>query len=570
MRMRVPSRRRSKETPERRFGWAEALFLAVVGTSLFLNTLGFGWGMDGYVPWSADAIEGITVVREMPRLFGEWTYKYPRLQFLIDGLCYKPFIHSWEDDPVYVQNQGQVQGHVLTRSRLNTLATISRVNILAMSAGTLVVVYLMARFAYADSIAGLFASLSLAVMMVFVHYSHTSCVDIPSMLWITLGAYFLLKSVVLNRMGPHLWMGAAFALACCTKDAMLFYAAAFAAVYVVLRVHHLREEGLGLRACLPSLFNRNVWLALAVFVFVFALLQGILSSPKAYWDRMGVWVWGRGVKDFNKDFTGQAALLWGTLKQFYSAAGWPLLAMFLISLVATFRRRGLFHLAVVLFPLMAFYVMVSMRIKMSYIRYYLPVMGLCCLPIGAFVSQLLALRAKSLARAAIVLVGVAYGLSLMGCLALDLELIHDSRVQAVTWFEKNVEKGTPALSLIQRIYGPKLTQAGYSVIENWEVPPLPRLLENSKSLPEVVILSDGWPNLLSKEADQYKEALLQGKAGYSEVTEFNTLGYDDPHRSILAIASWPRLPRFETVSPRIIVMKKDVSGPGAGSLSGSH
>jgi|GEM_PF-1413788 len=570
MRMRVQSRQRSKETPERRFGRAEALFLAVVGTSLFLNTLGFGWGMDGYVPWSADAIEGITVVREMPRLFGEWTYKYPRLQFLIDGLCYKPFIHSWENDPVYVQNQGQVQGHVLTRSRLNTLAMISRVNILVMSSSILVVVYLMARFYYADSIAALFASLALAVAMVFVHYSHTSCVDIPSMLWITLGVHFLLKSVILNRMGHHLLMGAAFALACCTKDAMLFYAAAFAVVYLVLRIHRLREEGLGLRACASSVFNRNVWLAIAVFVLVFALLQGILSSPKAYWDRMGVWVGGRGVKEFNKDFTGQCALLWGTLKQFYSAAGWPLLALFLVSLVATFRRHGQFHLAVIVFPLIVFYVMVSMRIKMSYIRYYVPVMGLCCLPIGAFVSRLLAMRAKPLARVAITLVWGCYGLSLMGCLSLDLELIHDSRYQAVTWFEKNVEKSTPVLSLIQRIYGPKLAQGGYPMIENWEVPPLPRLLENSKNLPDYIILSDGWPNLLSQEADQYKEALLQGKAGYSELTEFNSKGYDDPHRSILAVACWPRVPRFETVSPRIIVMRRDTHPRGAGAFSGNH
>lgn len=391
--------------------------------SVFLNALGFGWGMDGYVPWSPDAIEGITVVREMPRLFGEWTYKYPRLQFLIDGLCYRPFISSWEHNKVYVQSQGQVQGYVLTQPRLNTLAMISRINILIMSSGILVFLYLMARFYYADSLAALFATLSLAVMTVFVHYSHTSCVDIPSMLWITMGVYFLLKSVILNRMGHHLLMGAAFALACCTKDTMLLYAGAFAVVYLVLRIHRLRDEGLGLRVCISSsVFNRNVWLAIAVFVLVFAVLQGILFSPKGYWDRMGVWVGGggvgaRGVKDFNQGFTGQCALLRDTVRQFYSAAGWPLLALFLVSLVATIRKHTLFNLVVVVLPLIAFYVIVSMRIKMSYIRYYLPVMGLCCLPVGAFVSRLFAARVKPWSHAVLALVCGGYGLSLMGCLA---------------------------------------------------------------------------------------------------------------------------------------------------------
>jgi len=377
------------------------------------------------------------------------------------------------------------------------------------------------------------------------------------MLWITVGVYFLLKSVATNRMRHHVLMGTAFAFACCTKDPMLFYAATFALVYLILRGHRLRSEGQSLRGCFFSLFNRNVWVALAVFVFVFALLQGILFSPKAYWDRMGVWVWGRGIKDFNKDFTGQVDLLWGTLGQLYSAAGWPLLVLFLASLCATFRKHRLLNLAVVLLPLVAFYVMVSMRIKMSFIRYYLPVMGLCCLPIGAFVSQLLAVKIKSLRYAAVTLVAVAYGLSLMGCLALDLELIHDSRVQAVAWFEKNVQKDKPVLSLIQRIYGPKLAQSGYRVIENWDVPPLQKLLGSTRSLPDYLILSDGWPNLLSKEADEYKQALLEGKAGYSRLTELNSKGYDDPHRSVLALACWPRLPRFETVSPRVIVMRKD-------------
>ena len=137
----------------------------------------------------------------------------------------------------------------LTQERLDLLATLSRVNILVMSApDILVFVYLIARFYYADSMAGFFASLSLAVTRNFVYYSHTTCVDIPSMFWITLGVYFLLKSVYSGKLFHHIMMAIAFACACCTKDPMLFYAAAFALAYIVLRVDHLRRQGLDFKA----------------------------------------------------------------------------------------------------------------------------------------------------------------------------------------------------------------------------------------------------------------------------------------------------------------------------------
>ena len=60
---------------------------------------------------------------------------------------------------------------------------------------------------------------------------------------------------------------------------------------------------------LISLLNRNTGIAIGTFLFTFALLQGILFSPKAYWERMGVWVGGRGVKEFNTGFGGQYGLV---------------------------------------------------------------------------------------------------------------------------------------------------------------------------------------------------------------------------------------------------------------------
>jgi hypothetical protein len=533
------------------------LLLVVLGVSVFLNVLGFGWGMDGYVPWSPDAIEGVTVVREMPRLFGEWTYKYPRLQFLIDGLCYKPLMQSWENNKVSVQYNGEVHESVLTPERLRTLAAVSRVNILIMSGLIITLVYLIARFYYADSISAFFASLSLAACLVFVYYSHTSCIDIPSMFWMTAGVYFLLKSVDDGKMFHHVLMGLTLAFACCTKDPMLFYAVAFVFTYLILRIRRLRKEGQDYRECLIALLNKNSWLAAGVFLFTFALLQGILFSPQAYWDRMGVWVGGRGVVNFNQGFGGQVPLLIVTLKDFYWAMGWPLAILFILSVLFTSRKHLLFNLTMVVLPLVFFYIAVSMRIKMSYIRYYLPVMGLFCLPIGAFVAQLWTLKAKSLRRVSLVLVWGCYLLSIMYCFALDMEMIYDTRNQAAEWIHHRLPKNTQILSLIRGPYGPNLSKYDYPTIEDWTVPPLQVLLEHRRTLPDYILVSYGWLTIMTKEGGEYRQALLEGKAGYSKAASFTTKGFIFPRKNPLSIAAWPLVPHCEEISPPITLMKKN-------------
>ena len=547
----------SPENQKRFLTGRDASFLfIVILVALFFNILGFGWGMDGQVPWAADGIEGIITVREMPKLFDKWTYKYPRLQFLIDGLCYKPWIKHWENSPVASQNNGQQRGQIFTLERLNTLAMISRINILLMSLLIIIFIYLIARFYYADSIAAFFASLSLAVCFIFVYYSHTSCVDIPSMLWITMGVYFLIRSVYLNKMPCHIFMGLFFAFACCTKDAMLFYAFPFAVIYLPMRIYLLHREGMPLKNCLFSTINRNTLLAVIVFLFTFALLQNILISPKAYWDRMGVWIGGRGVKDFNQGFKGQGHLLVDTLKMFYWSMGWPLVVLVVISLFYTTPKHRFFNLLVIVFPLVFFYVFVSMQIKMSLIRYYLPVMGLLFLPLGAGIAQVFSMGKKRFSRIIFIIVSVGLIISGAYCLALDLELINDSRNQTAKWFRANVRTNTPVLSLMKRPYGPKLLKYGYPVIENWKVPPLQNLLQNKNRLPDYLILPLSWHIISTKEAKEFRRALLDDKGGYSKITQFGGGGFLNPRKNTLSVACWPLEPSL-SISPTVLVMKKD-------------
>ena len=353
-------------------------------------------------------------------------------------------------------------------------------------------------------------------------------------------------------------MGLFFAFAACTKDAMLFYVAAFSIVYIAMRAHHLYRDGIPFKKCLLSLVNRKTILAAIMFLFMFALLQNILLSPKAYWDRMGVWVGGRGVKDFNQGFQSQWHLLWTTLQMFYWSIGWPLIALILISLVYTARKHLFFNLVIILFPLIFFYVFVAMHIKMSFIRYYLPVIGLLFLPVGAMISDLFTLRNKGVFRLCLSLTGGVFILSIMFCFALDRELINDSRNQTADWFKAHVKEHTPVLSLINRPYGPKLTSQGYPLIENWKVPPLKLLLQNKQQLPDYLVLSTPWYTMNSDEAKAFRKALLDGQGGYTKIIQLRSRGFLNPKRSALSIACWPLNPNLAT-SPAIVIMKKDAA-----------
>ncbi|MCE5185644.1 MAG: glycosyltransferase family 39 protein [Planctomycetaceae bacterium] len=546
-----------KETKGRSFWKKDGPFLFIaVCLNLVLNLFAFNWGMDGYVPWSPDSIEGITVLREMPKLYGKWDYKYPRLQFLIDGTIYKVFINGWERKPEPVTFNGQTRAQVITPSRLETLARISRVNVLIMSALTVVFIYLAGRFYYSSSWAGFIAAVCTALTYGFVYYSHTTCVDVPSMLWITAGFYFMLRSTALNKWKDHVAMGAMFAFACATKDPVLFYAAAFAVAYTGLRLQKLYASSRNWKTSLRGLASRNTLLAIAVFGFLFALLQNIIPWPMAYWERMGVWVGGRGVKDFNQEFAGYLPQLVGTLRQFYCAIGWPLIAMIVVSLAVTMRKHLLFNTLAIVFPLVFFYVAVSMQIKMSYIRYYLPIMGLFYLPVGFAAAQVWQQRSRLWSRAALGAGAAGLICSALYCAALVFELARDSRTRTAEWFVQNVSRETPVLSCIRRPYGPKLNRYGYKVIENWSVPSLQQMLAEQNKLPPYIITSDEWLNLQTPEALGLRKALASNQMQYERSAAFRHTRVLNPKKNWMSLACWPIMPA-EGVSPEIQVWKKN-------------
>lgn len=534
------------------------LILFLLGLHFLVCMMGFGWGLHGYVPWAVDGIEGITIVREWPKMLGEWTYKYPRLQFLIDGLMYKPFIEQWKENPVSVRQGTQIYQTPFNQERLQTLALVSRINILVMSTLVLMFIFLITRFYSGSTVAGFFAALSLCLSCVFVYYSHTTCVDIPSALWITSGAYFLLRGIKLGRLRDHILSGVCFAFACGTKDAMLFYTAAFGIAYVVLKGHANYKREPSFWKSVKGLINRNSVIACVSFLYVFALIQNILWAPKAYLDRMGFWVGGKGVVEYNQGFQGHWPLLLETLKKFYTGMGWPLILLFGFSIVFTFRRNKIFYVMIVLFPLLFFYAAVTMQIKMSFIRYYLPVLGFLFIPVGIAMSECVNgirhLRNKIAFSAALGL----FCISFLYCIALDYELINDSRNQAANWFKQHVPSKAPVLMLMKNAYAPHLGKYGFPVISNMKLPALEVVLANQDKFPDYIVYSKSWLDQTPDAVRDFIGALHEGKTSYEQAACFTHTGILNPKKNPLSLAAWPFAPSLGR-SPRVIVMKRQPS-----------
>ena len=109
---------------------------------------------------------------------------------------------------------------------------------------------------------------------------------------------------------------------------------------------------------------------------------------------------------------------------------------------------------------------------------------------------------------------------------------------------------------MKRPYGPKLLKYGYPVIENWKVPPLQNLLQNKNRLPDYLILPLSWHIISTKEAKEFRRALLDDKGGYSKITQFGGGGFLNPRKNTLSVACWPLEPSL-SISPTVLVMKKD-------------
>ncbi len=532
--------------------------LAVLALSLVLNCVGLTWGLSGLVPWQPDSIEGITTAREMPRLFKNWTYKYPRGHFLVNALFYQPLLKHWQKHPVTARAaDGGTVSQVLTLERLRRLAFISRIISAVMGTATVAAVVLTAIWLFNDFIGALLAGLALAVSELFVFFSHVGNVDIPSVFWFTLGLYWAVKAVYVGKTRHFILMALCFSYGICTKDAMGGYLVGTAIAFWLIMVQKSRAAGETFKTASLSIFSKKMLLAAIVFVLLYALLQDILTCPRAFADRMSIWIGGRGVVDYNKDFKGQLPLLWEACRMLYGSLGWPLLTMIVLSLVYCAIKYP-WRSALAIIPVVAFYVIVVVNIQMVQRRYFLPAFPGFALLAGKACSDWLKYKKIHIAFRACP-IALAFALSLLYCTGVDLEMASDTRVRTEQWFYENVRPGSlVGAGIYNKVYAPRLHHNGYRLICPWQGPSNEGTAAASAAEPEYLIMTPDQPRTKGRAQDIFREKLAGGELDYELAASFKPK-YLYPARTIFGFAAWPILTeplKHPFISPEMWVFKK--------------
>ncbi len=521
-----------------------------------LSSIGLDWGRTGFVSWAPDSIEGIVVVGNMHRLFGTWTHKYPRMQFLINAAFYRPMIKYWEDNPqiIYGPDGRASNAVVLNPKRLDKLAAVSRIISMTMGLGLVVGVYMLTKNFFEDKVAAIFAGLGITVCVIFIYYNHTANVDVPYLFWYVWGWYFFVKCIRQGRWIYFVLMPICFAFSICTKDAAAGYIAAVPIAFVLYHAVDIIKNKQGVREGLKRVFSVKAILAAFILVLIYATFQGIIFSPSGYFERMSFWTRFLGDDPENAKFAGQLNLLWKVCVQFYRGMGWPLLGASLIAVIYGLIRFPL-KTVMLMLGLFTFYFVVVMRIRFSVPRFYMPAMIGLLIILGKAFSDLVKVGRFGF-WVKFVPIAFVYGLSFLYCVGLVIELANDPRVQAEKWVRENVSSDSSVSALFRnKIYAPRLQFHILNYRPSWSAPSIAAAKGNWSKMPDYIVVSS-WYLAGSRKNKDIKGALKNGEIEYSRVGHFTGGDVLWPDKNILGIAGWPvNVPGH--ICPYVNIYKKD-------------
>jgi len=517
--------------------------LVLLILSLAINSIPLDWGRSGLVPWSPDSIEGITIVRENRNLFGRWTYKYPRGHFLLNAICYKPFMSYWEANPIPVRSRdGRVGEQALNLSRLDTLASMTRIMSILMSTATVWIVFLTTFLLFGDYLAAWLAGLMLAIIPLYVFYSHVGNVDVPYIFWFSWAVYWAVKAIYVGHWRYYLLLGFCSAYMVCTKEGPAGYIVGLGLAIWVTMIGKALKEGMSLKKAIASIFSLKVLSALGVAFFTFALLNGFFAGLGELQSRMSSW--GNVTDSFLEDYHGQ----WHLLKRagwfFAFTLGWPFLILVIGSIIYGCLRYP-WKAGLCLIPMLVFYAVIMAKVHFVAPRFFLGGFPGLAILVGITTATWLRWHKIPLVIR-IIPIAVVYLLSLGYCVALDLEMAHDTRHQTEAWFEQHVDrKSRIGIGIHNRNNAPRLRFNGYQVLCPWT------FAKYGHTHPDYLVISPGW---YRDEDPGLKKKLLADQLDYKQVAVFQR-AYLRKEHGPFNLADWAgRATRW--ISPRMIIFQK--------------
>jgi hypothetical protein len=523
----------------------------VLVLSFLLNTAALDWGQTGDVSWSPDSIDGRITAVYLPYLGKMWKHKYPRGQYLVSSIFYRPKIAKWEKEPVMVSlANGQKVQTSIDQKRLYQLASISRRITVFMSLGTIVAVFLTARKLCEDNLAGVLAGLCLALSCHYVFYSQQACVDVPAFFWFAWAGCFGLYAIKSNNLLLYLLAGFCAAWSVCTKEGVATFHIGLALALAILLVRTKMSLGQSFGKALLALVHWKVLSAAAVAAVVFVTLEGMWTGLDEWHYRSQFW---KGVVEgeFQSQGFSSIHLLQKTYDGLLKIWGGPLLILLAIALVYwIFRYR--WQLCLTVLPLLAFFMLTVLMIGQNLPRFMMCGLAGMAIMMGKTLADWYRYKRIPLAVRQIVPLLVIVP-SLICCVCFDLEMNNDTRVRTEQWMRNHAQPGAIVGLSMKKQYAPRVWLDGFRAIPRWDSEGVMTQQGIAKIWPDYLIGSNQWP-CIAEDDKPFFEKMFKGETPYEEKAQYNRL-YFHPKTAI-----WKYCLRFFVldgrISPRMMIYQK--------------
>jgi hypothetical protein len=415
--------------------------------------------------------------------------------------------------------------------KIAVLIMLSRVITVLMSVGTVLILALTAEALLGDGLAGLLAGLTVATCAEWVFFSHLGNVDVPHMFWFALALYVYVRAWQADSARYYAMLGVFTALATSTKDAVAGVCVGIVLVLSVARVLRALSAGRSAMGSLLEVVHPKMLLGLAAFALPYAVIHGLWINPEAYLTRMRYYLGGPGITGFNLAYEGPLWLAGEALAVSAKALGWPMLAVMMSSAVyglLRWRRQAL----VVIVPAAAYYFIVPSYTHMVYARMLFPVYLCLAALVGRAGADWLCWRRVPVAlRVAPVI--LLFATSIGYCVAVDLEMMHDTRNRAQRWIAEHTEPGAPVGVFSHPQYLPYFPPEAGRVAVRLEIAPE----TFGHEIPIHLLLTSHNYQDFDTMQQQCLSDLLAGRFGYTPVARF-TKGYLPPRKRWFSIAGW--------------------------------
>lgn len=526
-----------------------SLLIFSLGIALYLPAI--NWGLPATTSWSQDTIAGVRTLGAVEEWPGRWHGIYPPLHYLLLRAVYEPILRHWSRSGGLILNPetGKTELAEPQTARTGTLFLVAGLVSAIMAVGTGLVLYAAARRLTDDEPSAVAAAVALMIGADFTYFAHLGNVDVPSIFWFACSVFFYLRLCHAVTLRDAVLLGLCGSLAMSTKDAIAGAYPGMAVALLVLEIRLQPPWRSFLRKVLENL-RRREWLAgLAAFILPYVLLNGILWNPHDYLTRMrfGLALSSDAVFAQHHRYSNFVELLGATIFHAASSVGWPMLAAMLIAVIYTLRRRRRTAF-LILTPAVSYLLIVLGATRFVYARFLFPAIALVAILVGITAGdfwkrKLYATWMRNLIVFSVLIPSLAYAM------AVNAEMLTDSRYDAEAWFLENVPPPADVGAFCKPHYLPRLHELGYSTF-------LVTMKRESfnRPQPEYLILTSFDYESYDETQTACMSELLTERLGYREVARFQRR-YLGAGASYLGLAGW-FTPPLGKISPTLIILRR--------------